>query len=312
MNGRATEESTLKGAERGGRPAGGGTRSPGTGGVGVAAFVETGTVLDRILARTAADVAIRKAATSLGVLREMAAGRPAPVSLRRALAGPGVAVIAEIKRGSPSRGTFPVAVDPPVVAAAYLQGGAAALSVLTDAPYFQGSLVDLRAASIIAHARPTPAPVLRKDFMLDPWQVHEAFAHGADAILLIVAALEDDALAALREEATMLGMDALVEVHDETELERALALGTDLIGVNNRDLRTFAVDLATTERLAARIPADRSAGIALVAESGVFSRADVERLGQAGAAAVLVGEGLIVQPDRAAAVRALLGEANET
>ncbi len=270
------------------------------------AFVATGTVLDRILARTAADVAARKAAAPLEALKAGAAGRPAPVSLRQALSGPGVAVIAEIKRASPSRGTFPVAVDPPDVAAAYLDGGAAALSVLTDEPFFQGSLADLRAASTIAHDHPHPAPVLRKDFMLDRYQVHEAYAHGADAILLIVAALDDVTLADLRDEAAALGMDALVEVHDEAELERALAMGATLIGVNNRDLHTFEVDLATTERLAGRIPAD----VMLIAESGVFGRPDVERLGRAGAAAVLVGEGLIVQPDRAAAVRALLGDEN--
>ncbi len=269
------------------------------------AFVATGTVLDRILARTAADVAARKSASSLETLNAAASGRPAPISLRRALSGPGVAVIAEIKRASPSRGTFPVAVDPPNVAAAYLDGGAAALSVLTDEPFFQGSLADLRAASIIAHERQRPAPVLRKDFMLDLYQVHEAYASGADAILLIVAALDDATLVTLRDEAAALGMDALVEVHDEAELERALAIGATLVGVNNRNLRTFEVDLATTERLAGQIPA----GVTLVAESGVFGRADVERLERAGAAAVLVGEGLIVQPDRAAAVRSLLGHA---
>lgn len=267
------------------------------------AFVATGTVLDRILERTAADVSARKAATPMEALREFAAGRPAPVSLRDALSGSGVAVIAEIKRGSPSRGTFPVAVDPPAVAAAYLAGGAAALSVLTDEPFFQGSLADLRAATAVAHGRSSPAPVLRKDFMLDAYQVHEAYANGADAILLIAAALDDGRLVALRDEAAGVGMDALVEVHDEPELERVLALGATLVGVNNRDLRTFAVDLATTERLAKLIPS----GVTLVAESGVFNRDDVERMGRAGAAAVLVGEGLIVQPDRAAAVRALLG-----
>ncbi len=273
---------------------------------GTAAFVATGTVLDRILVRTATVGATRRAETPVENLRAGAAARPAPVSLQKALAGPRVAVIAEIKRASPSRGTFPLAVDPPEVAAAYLAGGAAALSVLTDEPFFRGSLADLRAAAAVAHGRPEAAPVLRKDFMLDPYQVHEAYAFGADAILLIVAALDDAALVALRDEAAALGMDALVEVHDEAELERALAIGATLVGVNNRDLRTFEVDLATTERLANRIPA----GVILVAESGVFGHADVQRLGRAGAAAVLVGEGLIVQPDRAAAVRSLLGEAS--
>ncbi len=267
------------------------------------AFVATGTVLDRILARTAADVAARKAAAPLEALKAGAAGRPAPVSLRQALSGPGVAVIAEIKRASPSRGTFPVAVDPPDVAAAYLDGGAAALSVLTDEPFFQGSLADLRAASTIAHDHPHPAPVLRKDFMLDRYQVHEAYAHGADAILLIVAALDDATLVALRDEAAALGMDALVEVHDEAELERALGIGADLVGINNRNLHTFEVSLAVTRRIAPLVPSD----VVLVGESGIFTHEHVREMGEAGVDSILVGESLILQPDRAAAVRALTG-----
>lgn len=268
-------------------------------------LVETGTILDRILRRTAADVAARAADLPPERLTERAAGQSPPVSLRQALAGPGVAVIAEIKRASPSRGAFPVPVDPAAVAAAYLAGDAAALSVLTDEPFFRGSLADLDAVAAVAHDRPQPAPVLRKDFVLDPYQVVEARAHGADALLLIVAALDDALLSRLLKEASRWGMEALVEVHDETEMTRALAVGASLIGINNRDLRTFAVDLATTERLAP-LAGD---GVILVGESGVFSRADVERLGAAGVKAVLVGEGLILQPDRAAAVRALLGTA---
>lgn len=262
----------------------------------------TGTILDKILAQTAADLADRKSQVSRRELERRARDRPAPASLRLALAGPGVAVIAEIKRASPSRGRFPVAIDPATVAAAYLDGGAAALSVLTDGPFFDGSLDDLRAASEIAHGRTVPAPVLRKDFMLDPYQVLEARAYGADAILLIVAALSDRQLVEMHTVAAEQGMDSLVEVHDEAELARAVALGATLIGINNRDLRSFVVDLAVTERLALLAPTSTL----LVGESGIFAAADVERLGRTGVSAVLVGEGLILAPDRAAAVRALL------
>lgn len=267
------------------------------------ARLTTGTILDRILDRTAADVAARERETPLAEVERAAAWMPAPVGLRAALAGPGVALIAEIKRASPSRGVFPVAIDPADVAAAYLAGGAAALSVLTDGPFFHGSLADLDAAAVWATSAARPAPVLRKDFVLDRYQIAEARAHGADAVLLIVAALSAAALRDLLTATADLGMDALVEVHDEAEMSRAAGAGATLIGVNNRDLRTFDLDLAVTERLAPLAPA----GATLVGESGVFGPADVARLGRAGVHAVLVGEGLIVQPDRAAAVRTLLG-----
>lgn len=270
-----------------------------------AGFTATGTILDRIVERTAADLAARKATTPLAELERRGADRPAPVSLRRALSGPGVAIIAEIKRASPSRGLFPVEVVPADVAAAYLAGGAAALSVLTDEPFFRGSLADLREAAAVAHGRPNPAPVLRKDFVLDPYQIAEARAYGADAVLLIVAALADGALRDLLASAASYDLDALVEVHDEAEVARAVAAGARLIGINNRNLRTFAVDLAVTERLAPLAPV----GTVVVGESGIFTAADVTRLGRAGVAAVLVGEGLIMTADRAAAVRALRGEA---
>lgn len=265
----------------------------------------TGTVLDRILARTAVDLDARKAATPRATLERRAAERAAPVGLWAALGGPGVAIVAEIKRASPSRGVFPVAVDPPAVARAYLDGGAAALSVLTDGPFFHGSLADLEAAAAVAHDRANPVPVLRKDFVLDPYQIVEALAFGADAVLLIVAALDDVVLAGLLASARDHGLDALVEVHDEAEMARAAAAGATLIGINNRDLRTFAVDLAVTERLAPLA----TPGSTLVAESGIFTPTDVARLERTGVRAVLVGEGLIVAPDRAAAVRALRGEA---
>lgn len=264
--------------------------------------VATGTILDRIIQRTAADVVHRSSVTSMAELERMAAGRSEPLSLYAALSGPDVSVIAEIKRASPSRGVFPVEVDPPDVAREYLDGGAAALSVLTDEPFFQGSLGDLQGAAAVAHTRQTPAPVLRKDFVVDRFQVLEARAYGADAFLLIVAALTDAQLRDLIDYGASCGLDALVEVHEADELERAVALGANLIGINNRDLRTFEIDLAVTERLAPEVPD----GVVLVGESGIFTRADVDRLHRAGVHAVLVGESLIVAPDRSAAVAALL------
>ena len=174
--------------------------------------------------------------------------------------------------------------------------------MLTDEPFFQGSLDDLDAAADVAHAHAKPVPVLRKDFVVDSYQIVEARAHGADAVLLIVAALDDAALAELLAAAAAWGMDALVEVHDESEMERAAAVGANLIGINNRDLKSFAVDLGVSERLAPLAPADA----VIVAESGVFGPEDVKRLHEAGAHAVLVGESLVTAPDRAAAVEALL------
>jgi indole-3-glycerol phosphate synthase len=265
--------------------------------------VETGTILDSILARTAADLTARRAVVALETLETGAHARPAAISLRERLAAPGMSVIAEIKRASPSRGVFPIAIDAAVVAEEYIAGGAAAISVLTDEPYFQGSLGDLAAAAEPAHRAVPGVPVLRKDFVLDAYQVIEARAHGADAVLLIVAALSDALLAELLATARTWGMDALVEVHDEGEMARAIAAGATVIGINNRDLRTFTVDLETTERLAPLAPA----GAVVVAESGVFGRQESERLALAGADAVLVGEGLITSADRAAAVRALRG-----
>lgn len=266
------------------------------------AFVETGTVLDRILARTANDVALRKAATPVASLEARAADRPAPISLAHALSRATMSIIAEFKRASPSKGRFRVEIEPSEIAKDYLAGGAAALSVLTDEPFFQGSMTDLTAAALVAHAAAVPAPVLRKDFVVDEYQLHEALAIGADAVLLIVAALEQPALIRLLRAARSLGLSPLVEVHDEAELGRALHAGAEVIGVNNRDLRTFKVDLGVTERLAPSVPSD----VLVVGESGIFTAADVDRMQAAGARAVLVGESLIVAPDRAAAVRSLL------
>jgi indole-3-glycerol phosphate synthase len=196
---------------------------------------------------------------------------------------------------------FPVEVDPAVVASDYIAGGAAAISVLTDAPFFQGSLEDMEQAAMVAHAAGRPVAILRKDFLVDPYQVVEAWAYGADAVLLIVAALSDDQLREMMAVVDDYGLEALVEVHDEAEMTRAIALGARNLGINNRDLHTFKVDLATTERLAPLAPE----GAVVIGESGVFGPAEIERLWNAGARAVLVGEGVIVQPDRAGAVRSL-------
>jgi indole-3-glycerol phosphate synthase len=265
-------------------------------------FVSTGTILDKILARTAIDVESRKALRPAIELERVIADRPPAVSLRDSLRRDGLSVIAEIKRASPSRGRFPVEIDPALVAADYIGGGAAGISVLTDEPFFQGSLDDLRIVERVAHGA-TPTPVLRKDFMLDEYQILEARAFGADAILLIVAALEIDRLVELLAFANASGVDALIEVHTEAETEIALSVGAELIGINNRDLHTFIVDLGVTERLAALVPG----GTVLVGESGIFTGEDAARMANAGVDAILVGESLIVAPDRGAALRALSG-----
>jgi indole-3-glycerol phosphate synthase len=264
--------------------------------------VQTGTILDEILARTTADLSERKSTVPVSDLAAAARSRPAPLSLRAALAGPEMSVIAEIKRASPSRGTFPVIVDPANLAREYIAGGAAAISVLTDEPFFQGSLADLDTTAGVARTCGRPVPVLRKDFVVDPYQIVEARAHGADAVLLIVAALDDALLTELLAVAAALGMDALVEVHDEREMERAVVVRARLVGINNRNLQNFSVDLSISERLAPLAPNDT----VVVGESGIFGPDEVKRLHDVGTRAVLVGEGLVTAPDRAAAVKALL------
>jgi indole-3-glycerol phosphate synthase len=209
-----------------------------------------------------------------------------------------LAVIAEVKRRSPSRGALAPDLDPGAIAREYAQGGASCLSVLTDVEFFGGSAADL-----VAAREASGLPVLRKDFTVAPADVLDARLMGADAVLLIVAALSDEELASFHELAGRVGLDALVEVHDEAELERALALGFRLIGVNQRDLETFEVDPARAERLATRIPA----GVVAVAESGIRGPDDARHLAEAGYDAILVGESVVTSGDRASAVRALHG-----
>lgn len=268
---------------------------------------DTGTYLDKILARTVETVAAAKARLGADAMAAMARDAAPAIPAIPALWQDAVTVIAEFKRASPSKGRFPVQIDPVSVARSYIDGGAAAISCLTDEPFFQGSLEDLRAVVAISAASPRPVPVLRKDFTIDSYQIDEARANGASMVLLIVAVLDDAQLRDYRDHAESLGMAALVEVHDEAEAERAVRSGATVIGINNRNLRTFEVDLGVTERIAPSLPV----GTTIVGESGIFTRAHVERMAAAGVHAVLVGESLIVQDDRAAAVRALTGVARE-
>jgi indole-3-glycerol phosphate synthase len=256
-------------------------------------------VLDKIIAYKREEVAERKRANPYSTiesdLRSFAPPRGFVRALDEQTSRP--ALIAEIKKASPSKGLIRADFKPDALAPAYEAGGATCLSVLTDVPSFQGSK-----AHLVAARRASGLPVLRKDFKIDPRQIAESRAIGADAILIIMAAVDDALARELFEAAARYGMDALVETHDEAEVDRAVALGAKLIGINNRSLQTFVTDLAVTERLAPRVPKDRL----IVSESGINTPADIARLQRAGAKAFLVGESLMRQDDVAAATRALL------
>jgi indole-3-glycerol phosphate synthase len=265
----------------------------------------TGTILDRIVADKREELAANQRRVPFADLKACLPQAPPPRPFAEALRavpagrqGDSLRLITEVKKASPSRGLLRQDFDPLALARSYAEAGAAAVSVLTDERHFQGSLDHLAS---IRSALPDGPPLLRKDFLFDHYQLYEARAHGADAVLLITAVLESALLTDLIALATALDMDALVEVHDEPELERALTASARLVGINNRDLRTFDVDLATTERLRPLMPPE----VTVVAESGVSTRADIQRLEALGVHAVLIGEALVTAPDPAAKVREL-------
>ncbi|QGW24473.1 indole-3-glycerol-phosphate synthase [Dietzia sp. DQ12-45-1b] len=258
--------------------------------------VTVGTVLDSIIDGVREDVAAREAVTDLTAVKKAARSAPEPRDALRALRGAGVGVIAEVKRASPSKGPLADIPDPAVLARMYEEGGARVISCLTEERRFNGSLADLDAVR-----RAVDILVLRKDFVVGPYQIHEARAHGADLVLLIVAALEQDALVSLLDRTESLGMTALVEVHTEEEADRALEAGATVIGVNARNLKTLEVDRDVFSRIAPGLPS----GVVKIAESGVRDASDLLSYASVGADAVLVGEGLVTKGDPRAACNAL-------
>ena len=257
-------------------------------------------ILRRIVEAKARDVERLKRAVSAKELESRAERQRSPLNLAGALTGAEMRIIAEIKKRSPAKGDLRSDLDVATLARQYIHGGAAAISILTNAEHFGGSVDDLATVAEVAHGR--DIPVLRKEFIFDPYQVIEARAYGADAILLIVAMLDREELSGLKQLAEGMWMQALVEVHDEAELDVALEVGAEIIGINNRDLRTFVTDIATTERLAGRVPP----GKLVVGESGIHDREDLRRIAAAGAHAALIGESLVVAADPVAKLRSLL------
>jgi indole-3-glycerol phosphate synthase len=259
-------------------------------------------ILDEIMAHKRQEVVARRREVPLAELKAQVAGCPPPLPFAPALGAPGVGLIAEVKRASPSRGLLRAHLDPTALALSYAVNGAVAISVLTDSRFFQGRLEYLDAITAALRTAQLAVPVLRKDFVFDRYQVYEARAHGADALLLIAAVLPSDRIAELLELTRALGMTAVVEVHDEGEVERVLGLAPRVVGINNRNLRDFSVDLETFERLRSLLPDD----VLVIGESGVHTAADVRLLARMGADAVLVGEALVTAPDVAAKVRELV------
>ena len=264
--------------------------------------VETGTILDRIVVAKREELAGTRIRGADSVIQAAAAAAPPTRSLEQSLRQAGFGLIAEIKRASPSKGIMAPDLRPLELAQTYAAAGASGISVLTETQFFLGSLDEMLAIrqelDDLGEERP---PVLRKDFIFDPYQVYEARMYGADSLLLIVAMLEESLLRDLQQQTRALGMEALVEVHDEGEMETALRSGASLLGINNRDLRTFHTTLETTERLAHLAPPEA----VLVSESGIHSAADIERVRKAGASAVLIGESIVTAPDPAAHIRLL-------